>query len=109
RTGRTLGPVDRLRYSIAEPLVLRRLTRIMGKNLLYMVSGSAPLSRPVLDRMAAIGFNVLEGYALSENAVPVATNTRSTAKPGTVGMPMRGTEVKLAADGEVMVRGPGVF
>ena len=109
RRGVALGPVARLRGVVADALVLRRIRRVMGRELRYMISGSAPMPRSLLERFDALGFTVLEGYALSENVIPIATNTPGTMKFGTVGKPMRGNEVKIAVDGEVMVRGPGVF
>lgn len=109
RRGDEPGALDRLRFAVADALVLRRIRRVMGNELRYMISGSAPMPRSLLERFDALGFSVLEGYALSENVIPIATNTPSAMRFGTVGRPMRGNEVRIAADGEVKVRGPGVF
>jgi long-chain acyl-CoA synthetase len=107
--GAVPGPVDRLLHAIAEPLVLRKMKRVMGSNLHYMISGSAPMPRWLLDRFDAMGLKVLEAYGLSEDIIPVAANTPTAHRFGTVGKPLRGNEVKLASDGEVLVRGAGVF
>lgn len=109
RHGDEPGALDRLRFTVADALVLRRIRRVMGSELRYMISGSAPMPRSLLERFDALGFAVLEGYALSENVIPIATNTPAAMRFGTVGKPMRGNEVTIAADGEVKVRGPGVF
>jgi long-chain acyl-CoA synthetase len=109
RRGDDPGALDGLRFAVADALVLRRIRHVMGNQLRYMISGSAPMSRSLLERFEALGFIILEGYALSENVIPIATNTPAAMRFGTVGKPMRGNEVKIAPDGEVKVRGPGVF
>lgn len=98
----------RVRYGIADRLVLRRLRAALGGELKFMVSGSAPLPLGVLERFDALGIPVLEAYGLSENVVPVAANRVHARRPGTVGRPLEGNEVTIAPDGEVLVRGIGV-
>jgi long-chain acyl-CoA synthetase len=63
----------------------------------------------LLERFHAVGFLVLEAYGMSESIVPVAANRPGRYRFGTVGQPMDGAEVKLAPDGELLLRGPGVF
>jgi long-chain acyl-CoA synthetase len=104
----TLDPRLRFYRSLAEHFVFRRLRRLMGPNLRYLVSGSAPMPRWLLARFKAMGLLVLEAYGMSENVIPVAANRPSAYRLGTVGRPVRGSEVCLAADGELLVRGPGV-
>jgi long-chain acyl-CoA synthetase len=94
---------------LADRLVLRRLRAIMGTRLRYMVSGSAPMPSWLLARFQAIGLLILEAYGLTENVIPVAANRPNSYRLGTVGLPMSGSEVRLADDGELWVRGPGVF
>lgn len=109
RTGKQLNSLDQLRHWIADKLVLRRIRVVMGGSLSYMVSGSAPMPRWLLERFHAIGLLILEAYGMSENIIPNAANRPSAYRFGTVGHPLPGSEVRLAADGELLVRGPGVF
>ena len=99
----------RLYHRLADHLVLKHLRSVMGANLRYMVSGSAPMPVWLLERFHAMGLLVLEAYGMSENAIPVAANRLDAYRFGTVGRPMSGCEVCLADDGELLVRGPGVI
>jgi len=81
----------------------------MGPDLRYMVSGSAPMPLWLLERYHAMGLLILEAYGLSENVIPIAANRLNAYRFGTVGRPLRGCEVRVAEDGELMVRGPGVI
>ncbi len=74
-----------------------------------MISGSAPLARPLLDSMKDLGLLVLEAYGLSENAIPIATNRSSDYRFGSVGKPLYPNQIRLAADGEVEVKSIGTF
>lgn len=79
------------------------------RDVKFMVSGSAPLPKRVLQSLRSAGMTVLEAYGLSENTVPVTVNRLSDFRFGSVGKPLAPNEVRLADDGEVLVRGPGVF
>lgn len=109
RAGRTAGWLLQLERSLAEGLVLKKLRSILGSNLHFMISGSAPMPVWLLERFHAIGLPILEAYGLSENIIPVALNRPEKFRFGTVGRPLPGCEVRLADDGELLVRGPGVF
>ena len=109
RDGTDLGALDHLSTWMAERLVLRRIRGVMGANLQYLISGSAPMPVWLLERFQALGFLVLEAYGMSESIVPVAANRPDHYRFGTVGQPMAGIEVRLAADGELLLRGPGIF
>jgi len=109
RDGIDLGAADRATAALAEGLVLRRIRSILGRNLRYLVSGSAPMPVWLLERFHALGFLVLEAYGMSESIVPVAANRPDRYRFGTVGQPMVGSEVRLAPDGELLLHGPGVF
>ena len=109
KDGRPPKLSTRALYPLADALVLRRLRAVMGSNLPFMISGSAPMPHWLLDAFNAMGLLILEAYGTSENIIPIAVNTPQAFKFGTVGRPMRGSEVKLSDDGELMVRGPGVF
>jgi|GEM_PF-511977 len=99
----------RLFAVLARSTVLKRVRRIMGSNLQYIVTGSAPCPMWLLDAFAAIGIPIIEAYGQSENIVPIATNVWSARKPGTVGRPLKYNEVRLSDEGVVQVKGPGVF
>jgi long-chain acyl-CoA synthetase len=96
-------------YWVADRLILKRLRAIFGKRLRYFVSGSAPMPLWLLDWFEAIGLPVIEAYGVSENIVPMAANRPSLRKPGTVGKALPPNQIRLAQDGEILVRGSGVF
>ncbi|TVT13745.1 long-chain fatty acid--CoA ligase, partial [Amycolatopsis rhizosphaerae] len=75
----------------------------------WPVSGSAPLAAPVREFLASAGIDVLEVWGMSETTGCATANTPGDAKPGTVGRPLPGVEVRIAEDGEIFVRGPIVF
>ncbi|MEO8409485.1 MAG: AMP-binding protein [Propionivibrio sp.] len=109
RSGQGPGWLLGLQRAIAERMVLRKLRVILGNNLRFLISGSAPMPLWLLERFHAMGLPVLEAYGLSENIIPVALNRPGRFRFGTVGHPLPGCEVRLAHDGELQVRGPGVF
>jgi len=110
RPGETrISLTKRVVATLADRVVLARLRGVMGKRIKFIISGSAPMPRWLLDRFSAIGIPVLEAYGVSENLVPVAANRLAERKAGTVGRPVGDNEVRIASDGEVQVRGQGVF
>lgn len=108
RAGLPCGLRLKLQRALAERLVLRKLRAILGPRLRFMISGSAPMPVWLLERFHAIGLLVLEAYGLSENIIPVALNRPDQFRFGSVGLPLPGCELRLADDGELLVRGPGV-
>jgi long-chain acyl-CoA synthetase len=100
--------VQGLAWRLADRAVMRRVRRIFGRRLKFIVSGSAPMPPDLLEWFDAIGLPVLEAYGISENIVPVAASRLSDRVPGTVGRPLRMNDVRIV-DGEVLVRGPGVL
>lgn len=109
RAGRSPGLPLSLGHALADALVLRRLRRTMGPDLKFMVSGSAPMPPWLLEKLHGLGWLVLEAYGISECVVPIANNTLEAYRFGSVGRPLPENEVKLAEDGELLARGPGVF
>ena len=109
RTKQPSGLLLQLQFAVAEGLVLSKLRGILGANLRFMISGSAPMPLWLLERFHAMGLPILEAYGLSENIIPVALNRPDHFRFGSVGQPLPGCEVRLADDGELLVRGPGVF
>ncbi|WP_162846156.1 AMP-dependent synthetase/ligase [Seongchinamella sediminis] len=96
-------------YRISDRLILNRFRAVMGGNIQYLISGSAPCPAEVLEFFAAIGMPLLEAYGMSENIIPVTANGPGDYRLGSVGKPMRLNDVLIAEDGEVLVRGEGVF
>jgi long-chain acyl-CoA synthetase len=99
----------RLRYRLLDRLVLSKIRALMGGRLTYAVSGGAPLGERLGHFYRGVGVTVLEGYGLTETTAPLAVNRPETIRIGTVGPPMPGTEVRIAEDGEIEVRGLPVF
>ncbi len=104
-----IGAALRLQWVLANALVLSKLRSLLGANLRFTISGSAPLAPALLERFDAIGVPIFEAYGMSENIVPIATNRRDARRFGSVGRVVAGNEVRLADDGELLVRGAGVF
>lgn len=96
-------------HALVDRWILQKLRHLMGPDLKFMVSGSAPMPPWLLDKLHGLGWLVLEAYGISECVVPIANNTLEACRFGSVGRPLPDNELKLAEDGEVLVRGPGVF
>ena len=98
-----------LKNGIADRLVFRKIRARMGGRLRFFISGGAPLSREIAEFLHAIGVLILEGYGLTETSTVAAVNRLERYKFGTVGKALPGTEIRIAADGEILVRGPHIF
>lgn len=98
-----------LRFSLAEKLVFRKIRERMGGRFRFAISGGAPLSPEVAEFLHALGILILEGYGLTEDSTVTAVNRYDDYKFGTVGKALPGTEIRIAPDGEILVRGPHVF
>jgi long-chain acyl-CoA synthetase len=98
-----------LQYRVADALVFRRLRALLGGNCRWAVSGSAPLGKRLNHFYRAIGVTILEGYGLTETTAPLTVNRPRDARVGTVGVPLPGSAVRIADDGEIELRGIGVF
>ena len=105
-----LGLSLRLKHALAKRLVLSKIPAMIGiDRLAYFVSGSAPLHRDTALTIAAMGGQVLEGYGLTETAPVITVNRPDDNVLGTVGPTIDGVEVKIAEDGEILVKGPNVM
>ena len=107
--GQRPGWTVRLRRAIHDRLVLRRIRSIMGGEIRLMLTGSAAAPVWLLEFFHGIGLPLLEAYGISENPVPVAANTPDAYRLGSVGRPFSTNSVRVAADGEIVVKGPAMF
>jgi long-chain acyl-CoA synthetase len=98
-----------LSWKIADRLVFSRVRAGMGGKAEEFISGGAPLGRELAEWYADIGIPIHEGYGLTETSPVIAVNTPGAHKLGTVGKPLANVEVRIADDGEVLVRGPSIF
>ena len=95
------------------PHVLEKIARLerdeLGGRLRFVIAGSARLAEEIRARFERLGVPVLEGYGITETSGPSCVNLLGAHRPGTVGRPLRGTEVRIADTGELLVRSPGVM
>lgn len=98
-----------VQHAVADRLVFSKIRERFGGRLRYFISGSAALNRDVAEWFDAAGILILEGYGMTESSAATFVNRPSDYAFGTVGHPLPGTEVRIAADGEVLIKGPGVM
>ena len=96
-------------YAIADRLVFSSLKEKMGGNIEFFISGSAKLSEQVQEWFYSAGIVIVEGYGLTETSAVAAVNEPHTPRFGTVGPALPGSEFRIAEDGEVLLKGPGVM
>jgi long-chain acyl-CoA synthetase len=96
-------------WKLADRLVFSKVRAGLGGCIAIFISGGAPLGRELAEWYADIGIRIHEGYGLTETSPVIAVNTPRDHKIGTVGKPLPNLEVRIADDGEVLVRGPSVF
>ena len=108
---RTFGPslLKKARHGIADALVLKKIRSILGPNLRYIVSGGAPLATDLAQFYSGMGITLLQGYGLSETTGPIAVQHVGKNPVGTVGLPLPGNFIKIAKDGEILVKGVSVM
>ncbi|MBL8113607.1 MAG: long-chain fatty acid--CoA ligase [Acidobacteria bacterium] len=107
--GKQPGFLLGLKRSLAEKLVFKKVQATFGGRLRFFISGSAPLSKEIAVFFDAMGLTILEGYGLTESSAGTFLNLPGACKFGTVGRPLPGTQVKIAADGEILIKGGGVM
>jgi long-chain acyl-CoA synthetase len=109
KNGEAVGGLLGIKLGLADKLVFSKVRARLGGNLRVFISGSAALSADLNDWFDIVGMPILEGYGLTETSAATTVNRPDSKKSGTVGQPLPGTEIKIADDGEILVRGPGVM
>jgi len=96
-------------WKLADMLVYSKVREALGGRVEIYISGGAPLSRELIDWYGSIGIRIFEGYGLTETSPVIAINNPAAYKPGSVGRPLSNLDVKIADDGEILVKGPSIF
>ena len=109
RAGRSLNALQEAQYRLADRLVLAKVRGVFGERLQFALVGAAAVAPELLEFFDACGVLVLEGYGLTETCAVATLNTPRALRFGTVGKPLPGTEITIAPDGEILIRGPQVF
>jgi long-chain acyl-CoA synthetase len=109
RSGRQPGFLLKRQYAFADEKVLSKIRNLFGGQLRLAVSGAAPINPEILRFFDAAGVLVLEGWGMTETSTAATISSPDDFKIGTIGKPFPGCEVKIADDGEILVKGPNVF
>jgi long-chain acyl-CoA synthetase len=104
-----VGPLLRLQHAVFDRLVYGKLRAALGGQCFHAISGGGPLGERLAHFFRGIGVTIFEGYGLTETSPVIAVNTQHDFKIGTVGKPIPGSTVKIAEDGELLVKADYVF
>jgi long-chain acyl-CoA synthetase len=107
--GKPIPASLRTRHRLADRLVFSKVRARLGGRLRIAISGGAPLAKEIAEFFDSIGVRIVEGYGLTECTTACSTNRPDVYRFGTVGRPLPGFEVKIADDGEILVRSETVF
>jgi len=107
--GRRVPLAVRCQWRLANRLIYKKFRAGVGGRIVEFISGGAPLAPELAEFFTTVGLPLFQGYGLTETSPVVATNLPSASRIGTVGRPIPGVEVRTAADGELLVRGPCVM
>jgi long-chain acyl-CoA synthetase len=109
REGRKPGFLLEKQFAVADKLALGKIRALFGGRVRLCVTGAAPISQEILEFFWAAGIVILEGYGMTETSTAASINRPDNYKFGTVGLPFPGVEVRIANDGEILVKGPNIF
>jgi long-chain acyl-CoA synthetase len=107
--GRQPGGFLAFKHRLADKLVYSKIKARLGGRLRFLISGGAPLSRSIAEFFHACDILILEAYGLTENSAGATSNRPERYKFGTVGQPLKGVEIKIAEDGEILIRGRNIM
>ncbi len=110
---KSLGAADTLKFAVLKKLIFKKvgagLSEVLGGRMRLMVSGGAPLSPKIAAFFRDAGVTVLEGYGLTETSAATTVNRPNNNRLGTVGLAMPGMHLRIAEDGEILIKGPAVM
>jgi long-chain acyl-CoA synthetase len=109
RAGKPIPKKLEIQHKIADKLVFTKVRERFGGRIRFFISGAAPLSQEIAEWFHAAGLLILEGYGMTETSAASCVNRPENFKLGTVGIPVPGTEIKIAADGEILIHNPAVM
>lgn len=109
RSGKSVSPVLKAKFTVADKLVFSKVRARFGGRVRFFISGAAALSPDIAEWFHAAGVLILEGYGLTETSAGAFVNHPTDFKLGSVGLPFPTSEVKIAPDGEVLIKGPHVM
>jgi len=107
--GGRASPLLRAQHRVADKLVLSKIRARFGKRIRFVITGGAPLAKELMEWFFGAGMLVLEGYGLTETTAAATMGQPGACRFGSVGRPLPGVEVKIAPDGEVLIRGAHVM
>jgi long-chain acyl-CoA synthetase len=109
RAGKPLGFLLQRQYALADKMVLSKIRALFGGNIKNCVTGAAPINPEILRFFDAAGVLILEGWGMTETSTAATVARPDAFKFGTVGRAFRDCQIKIAEDGEILVKGPNIF
>ena len=107
--GKSLAPGLRMRYRLADRLVFRKIRAALGGRIKFSITAAAPLDKSILEFFNAAGVLLLEGWGMTETSGGFTLNTVQNYRFGSIGRPYAGHQLRIADDGEILVKGPCIF